>query len=285
MTGVPAPRAGELRDEVPEAVEMLRCPTCLSLIFDADAKRCPSCRSKLRKRSRPTVSEWDNGIADRPLPLLEQELQARIEAETAAKFRQRRRAAKVARRIASLPPTVFDGDAVVSQADAETSARGSTTDGAPTVIDLPAEAVHDVTSKAWVAEPAVEAIAEPDPEPVVEPDPEPMVAPAPVEVPPVAEVVAPEVVEPEVVEPEVVEPDVVEPEVVEPEPVVRPAPVAAANWKRSNSVWTDRVFNTVPRRPENDAVSWPPRWKPASRVVDLTDDAHADEVDYAARGD
>jgi hypothetical protein len=98
-------------------------------------------------------------------------------------------------------------------------------------------------------------------------------------------VVEPEVVEPEVVVPEVVEPEVVEPADLEPEPVVVRAPVGAANWKRSNSVWTDRVFNTVPRRPENDAVSWPPRWKPASPVVDLTDDAHADEVDYAAQGD
>ena len=246
---------------------MLRCPTCLSLIFDADAKRCPSCRSKLRRRSRPTNLEWDNGIADRPLPLLEQELQARIEAETAGRFRQRRRAAKVARRIASLPPTVFDGDAVLGQAEAEASARTSPADGPPTVIDLPAEAVHDVTSKAWVAEPPVEAIAEP--EPVIEPEPEPVV-----EVPPVAEVV----------EPEVVEPEVVEPPVVEPEPVRQPAPVGGANWQRSNSLWTDRVLNTIPRRPENEAVSWPPRWKPASRVVDLTDVA-ADEVDYASPRD
>src|SRR5436853_7803870 len=120
MTGVSA-RAGN-RDGVPEAVEMLRCPTCLSLIFDADSKRCPSCRSKLRKRSQPKVFVQERVIADRPLPLVERELQARIEAETAAKFRQRRRAAKVARRIASLPPTVFDGDAVLIQAEAEAAA-------------------------------------------------------------------------------------------------------------------------------------------------------------------
>ena len=160
---------------------MFRCPTCLGLIFDADAKRCPSCRSKLRKRSRPTASVQDTRLADRPLPLVERELQARIEAETASKFRQRRRAAKVARRIASLPPTVFDGDAVTMQADAEASVPYPL-DGSPTVIDLPAEAVHDVSSTAWVAEPA-EPIAEPVPEPepvievVVEPEPQPIPEP------------------------------------------------------------------------------------------------------------
>src|SRR4051812_11140182 len=114
--------AGKLRDEVPEAVEMLRCPTCLSLLFEADAKRCPACRSKLRKRSRPTVLVETTGLADRPLPLVERELQARIEAETAARFRQRRRAAKTARRIAALPATALAGDLVLipEEPEAET---------------------------------------------------------------------------------------------------------------------------------------------------------------------
>lgn len=341
---------------MPEAVEMFRCPTCLGLIFDADAKRCPSCRSKLRKRARPTVSVQDTQIADRPLPLVERELQARIEAETASRFRQRRRAAKVARRIASLPPTVFDGDAVIMQAEAEASVPHAPA-GSPTVIDLPAEAVHDVSSKASVAEPAepivepvpepepvIEANVEPEPEPipepvvevVVEPAPEPVMEAAPADPPParkrksrrrskparivgvlapdvtleptpvdeVVEPAPPEVV-PEVVVPEVVVPEVVIPEVVPvaevleqpapaeprveptPEPVVEPAPSPAANWQRSNSLWTDRVFNTTPRRPENETVSWPPRWKPETPFVDLTDaaDSEADPVDSAAPAD
>ena len=325
---------------------MLRCPTCLSLLFDADAKRCPSCRSKLRRRSRPTGFAESDGTAERPLPLVERELQARIEAETALKFRQRRRAAKVARRIASLPSTVFDGDAVVSQVEAETSARASTTEAPPTVIDLPAEAMHDVTSRPAGTERPAEPVAEaepipepeaiPEPEPIPEPvevtvDPtaapkrrsrlrarkariagvladveveSPTVEPAPVaeavapavemgaaapEViePEVIEVIAPEVVVPEVVVPEVVVPEVVEPVVVEPEvvapaeePVVEPVPVGAANWQRSNSLWTDRVFNTTSRSRESETVSWP-RSKPATRLVDITD-VGADRVDSTA---
>jgi len=122
---------------------------------------------------------------------------------------------------------------------------------------------------------------------------------------PVDEIVqpAPPVVEPEVV-PEVVQTTVV-PEVVPvaevleqpapdeprveptPEPVVEPAPSPAANWQRSNSLWTDRVFNTTLRRPENETVSWPRRWKPEAPFVDLTDhaDSEAAPVDSAAPAD
>src|SRR5437868_11931674 len=92
----------------PRAVDMLRCPTCTSLLLEGDVKRCPTCGSKIRRRSRPTVLIETNALADRPLPLVERELRARIEAETAAGFRQRRRAAKTARRIAALPSTVLE---------------------------------------------------------------------------------------------------------------------------------------------------------------------------------
>jgi len=245
---------------VAEAVEMLRCPTCLSLLLGPDVKRCPACCSKIRLRSRPTVVVEHSGIADRPRPLVERELQARIEAKTASSYRQRRRAAKAARRIASLPPTVLDGDAIlIHTAPQTTMPRAS--EAAPIIIDLPAEAVHDAVSG-----PSIDVPAEPDPvvESVVEPD---VVEPA---------VAAPIVVEPAVVEPAVVEPEVVEPEVVEPD-VVEPAPVAAVNWQRSSSVWTDRVFNTSPRVRVNEVVQWPPRWKP--------DVSNTDEVDYAAPAD
>jgi hypothetical protein len=220
---------------------MLRCPTCLSLLLDPDVKRCPACRSKIRRRSRPNVVVEHSGIADRPRPLVERELQARIQAKTAASYRQRRRAAKAARRIASLPPTVLDGDAILTHTATQTSMPRAG-EAAPIIIDLPAEAMHDA-----VADPAIDVLAEP--EPIVE-----------------------SVVEPEVVEPEVVEPEVVEPEVVEPD-VVEPAPVAAANWQRSSSVWTDRVFNTSPRVPANEVVQWPPRWNP--------DAPNTDEIDHA----
>lgn len=350
---------------------MLRCPTCFSLLFDNNAKRCPSCRAKIRNRARPAVMVA-SGLQDRPLPLVEQELQARIEAETAARFMQRRRAAKAARRIAKLPPSVLasDIDLIPEKGDApvvEASDPGLT-------IDLPAESVHDAKSRAeWayvapepivdtapgtdpvidvvvVAEPLVdlrldapEPVQAPEPitqsrkarrrkkpariqgvladysrraklpvadtpvvaepavaEPVVEtlvvehvevvlepavaviPEPEvvlePEVAVAEIVLEPVvvAEpevvVVEPEVIEPEVVVPEVVEAAVVEPEVREPE-VIEPEMMPAANWSKSSSVWTNRVFNTESRFGPSETVAWPPQWKPPNEFIDITDDS------------
>jgi hypothetical protein len=155
-------------------------------LFEADAKRCPACHSKLRKRSRPTVLVETAGLADRPLPLVERELQARIEAETAARFRQRRRAAKVARRIAALPATALAGDLVLIPEETEPEPPiAESHREPPTIIDLPDEAVHDVTSTAdgaaVPAEPVVEPVVV---EPVVaEPVVEPVVAAEPVEAP------------------------------------------------------------------------------------------------------
>jgi hypothetical protein len=228
-------------------VDILRCPTCASMLLGPDVKRCPTCRSKIRRRSRPTATIERDGLADRPLPLVERELRARIEAKTAAGFRRRRRAAKAARRIAALPPTVLEGDLVLAATEPEANPRAATP--AATIIDLPAEAVHDVTS-----------IADADVEPEVVPEPE---------------VVEVELVVPEVVEREpIVEPDVVpEPEVIE--------AVPAAAWQASSSLWTDRVFNTAPRNRESETVVWPPRWKPAAQFIDLTDDAGAEEVDVS----
>jgi hypothetical protein len=259
-------------------VDILRCPTCTSLLLEPDAKRCPTCRSKLRRRSRPTAIVESNGLADRPLPLVERELRARIEAKTAAGFRRRRQAAKAARRIAALPSTVLEGDLVLINTEPEANPQPAS--AAATIIDLPAEAVHDVTSTAEVddlrAEPVVEV------EPIVEAEAEPsVVEPEPVLVP---EAAVPDVVEPEpVIEPVVVVPEVVEPEpVVEPEAVPEPEvieAVPAAAWQGSRSLWTDRVFNTAPRNRESEAVVWPPRWKPAAQFIDLTDDPDAEEVD------
>ena len=109
-------------------MEILRCTICLNLLLDPNVKRCPACHAKLRRRSKPTVLAEPNRSAgndafaddlfDRPLPLVRQELQARIEAKTASGYLQRRRAAKAARRIAALPSTVLAGDIVLSHPEA-----------------------------------------------------------------------------------------------------------------------------------------------------------------------
>jgi hypothetical protein len=50
-------------------------------------------------------------------------------------------------------------------------------------------------------------------------------------------------------------------------------------------VWTNRVFNTSPRLNASETVEWPPRWKPAAPLIDLSDESKADEIDYAAPAD
>jgi hypothetical protein len=76
-------------------------------------------------------------VFSRPRVLVERELQARIEAQTAASFMQRRRAAKTARRIASLPSSLFQSGVVVEPGTGTWSAM------APTVIDIPSNAIHE----------------------------------------------------------------------------------------------------------------------------------------------
>jgi hypothetical protein len=36
-------------------METWRCPTCLTVLLESDAKRCPACQTKLRRRSQPIV--------------------------------------------------------------------------------------------------------------------------------------------------------------------------------------------------------------------------------------
>ncbi len=117
---------------MPEAVETLHCPTCLCRLVDGGETRCPACRAPISKSARP-------------LPLLEQELQARIAAKTAAHFRERRRAAKTAKRIASLPPTLFETDLEPQPLRTDTSAPEPPR-GKPLVVDIPASSVHAVRS-------------------------------------------------------------------------------------------------------------------------------------------
>jgi len=127
---------------VPEAVETLHCPTCLSGLPAGGNTPCPVCRTPLSRGSRP-------------LPLLERELQARIEAKTAPRYRQRRRAAKVARRIAALPATLFEAQGV-AEADHE---RPVVVPGPSVIVDLPDTAVLAVRSTSVLVdarEPAIE---------------------------------------------------------------------------------------------------------------------------------
>jgi hypothetical protein len=136
-------------------------------------------------------------MAVRPRVLVETELQARIEAQTASGFRQRRRAARTARRIAALPPSLFDAaGALIGSADG--SWRSATASNS-VVIDLPVSAIHDVKPVRVESEavrtnepeplalvaPVIEIApvesftAEPDPEP--EPEPTAETEPAPVD--------------------------------------------------------------------------------------------------------
>ena len=47
-------RIARLMEERMVGMETLRCPTCVALLLDPDARRCPACHTKLRKRRRPS---------------------------------------------------------------------------------------------------------------------------------------------------------------------------------------------------------------------------------------
>lgn len=302
-------------------METLRCPTCLGLLLDSEVARCPACHTRFRKGTRPISLSGANGMSGRAHPLLERELEARLEAKTAAGYRQRRRAAKVARRIAALPPTLFESGGGYHGEEEPPAAPSA--DAGPTIIDLPDEAIHETTTVAptsgapvdVVVEVPVEVVDDAPVEAVVEarveeveavveveeivfeapkirtrrrnkkaaarveadaPDilvDEPIAEPV-VKVPEpvmVEEVVAP-IVEPVVEVPEpVMVAEVVE-AVVEPpvERVGEAAPVApAAGWQLSNSLWKERVFNSVPLRAQNEKVQWPRQWKPVAPLPEL----------------
>jgi hypothetical protein len=155
-------------------------------LVEGGLKRCPACGARLKSRGRST--QIDAEIAMRPPALVERELQARIEAQTASGFRQRRRAAKAARRIAALPSSLFDAGSVI---DAGSGWWDSSAGANSVVIDLPVSAIYDVqpvrveSESVQVREPEPLALVAPvieiapaetippEPEPVAETEPEP----------------------------------------------------------------------------------------------------------------
>ena len=131
-------------------MEKRYCPTCLTRLGAGEALRCPECRSRLQ-RARPIVVEEGAWIPAQLLDIVERELQARIEAKMATGYRQRRRAAKVARRLASLPTALLQCEVVEEPPEPEVWAPRPTY-VSPIIVDLPAAAVREVRSIAAVAE-------------------------------------------------------------------------------------------------------------------------------------
>src|SRR5271154_1442150 len=61
-------------------METMRCPTCVALLPDPEARRCPLCHTKLRKkrRGRAIVLGESNRLSGRSLPV-DVELHVRAE--------------------------------------------------------------------------------------------------------------------------------------------------------------------------------------------------------------
>ena len=93
-----------------------------------------------------------DAVFSRPRTLVERELQARIEARTASGFLQRRRAARTARRIASLPDSLFTPGVVVERGAGAWSPLAS-----QSVIDIPVDAIHETPRTALPAPAATDA--------------------------------------------------------------------------------------------------------------------------------
>ncbi len=140
-------------------METLRCPTCLILLLllDGGEQRCPVCRSQFRTPTRPTVLGDGIGTSARQPLLAEREPQARVEEEITAQRRQRRGAARAARRAAALSPALLR-DAIVEATQELWALQPA--QATPTISDLPAEAIRVVT---------LTSVTETRPEPVPEP--------------------------------------------------------------------------------------------------------------------
>jgi len=248
-------------------VETPQCPTCQSGMLAGSDALCLRCRVTGSRNSRP-------------LPLLERELQARIEAKTATRYRQRRRAAKAARRIAALPPTLFEPNA--GRSTGHERFTTTATQGSITIVDLPAAAVLNVRSTAVFAEPA-ELLINAEPAAPAEP----AIKVAPIE-PESTTVTARPVREPAPIAPRVrrrrrpvadsapMDPpaaieDPPAPATEEPSPPVEPtaalASVSRIGPQGTNPVWKDRVFNSTRRTQQ--AATWPrPRPPAADRATE-----------------
>jgi len=277
---------------------MVRCPTCLNRLVDGELKRCPECGARVTTRRRQVIP--DDLITQRPRALVERELQARIEAQTAERFVERRRAAKAARRIAALPPSLWEAGAMIDDPVTWNSAPSI-------VIDLPTSAIHDLKpTKAPVVVPddrdriaLVAPVIELAASAVDDREADALAASAPrrpglfaatlerwrhrrlerdelngEEHEEDSEVVA-RSAEPEpVIAPEP-EPEPIVAREAEPEPLpIRPEPRGAVEWERSNSLWSNRVFN--PRSQPVRYASWPR--EPAPR-----DDIARDYIDAQVR--
>jgi hypothetical protein len=240
---------------VPEAVETLHCPACLRELPDRGETHCPACRAPVTGRARP-------------LALLERELQARIEAKTATRYRQRRRAAKYARRIAALPPTLLQHDAVGYMEDERSTA--TLTQASPTIVDLPATSVLRVRSTSVLVEEPEGPIAVEERAPRNRPRRRAGAAARRCAPDPIPESVA-------IDEPVPVDENVTPEPEVDVEPQARLASITRIGPQGTNPVWRDRVFNSARRQPET--VSWP---RPRPSVSDRPAERAADRFGGAA---
>ena len=272
-------------------MEYLRCPTCLSLLADGGAKRCPSCRTRLGSRGRPIVLGESNRISSRPVMAIEWDLRAKVLAENEALERRERVAAKAGAGNGSAPPASFGGVApeVAAGRHSSTAPKGREARKAARSVRHPAPP----TSPALFESDEVEAAPErarhvPRRRRRVAPKPKPQIdtAPAPslFDADATAAVVEPEVVEAVVVEPEVVVPEVVD--VAEPiaEPIVEPAPKAPRR-KRKRAPSTHRVEAPEPEAREvvipevlfddEPAAESDRRPDPTPDMIDLTTEPEA----------
>src|SRR5204863_5404592 len=77
-------------------LKTLRCPTCLAVLSDGDATRCPFCRSRLKAR-RGVVLREDARITSKPTLAIERDRKARVDAEREAADKRRYTPATLAR--------------------------------------------------------------------------------------------------------------------------------------------------------------------------------------------
>jgi hypothetical protein len=246
-------------------METLRCPTCVTLLPDPDARRCPACHTKLRKRRRrPIVLGESNRLSGRSLPV---DVELRVRAET--RYESFESFATKQKKGKEEPVEAVLAFAPSQPAIAEPEPEHAPVTAASAAPDL------DLVAAESEPEPAPEAIVdlepEIEPEPVVleeiDPEPEPVEVPEPA--PPILTMAPPLAAAPigaiafaaETPAPEPVELDLPEPEPIQGSLVADELPVMPAL--------------TVPEpAPVAVDVLEPARREPvvAGEVIDLTGD-------------
>ena len=167
-------------------METLRCPTCVALLPDPEARRCPLCHSKLRKKRRGSgaiVLGESGRLSGRSLP---SEVEFHISRAEERILPDEKRLDEIVHDPTNVPhapvaPAPVAPAPVAAAPLAPASASAKKTETVEAVLAFaPNEPVAEapIIEKPIAEAPAIDVIAAAEPEPVIDLTPEPVAKPA-----------------------------------------------------------------------------------------------------------